>query len=840
MPFSKLSILIFLLSFTAITQAQNIQSPEAFLPTNYGERFTPHHLLVDYFKYVADQNEQVILQEYGKTYEKRPLIYAIISSPENMQRLETIRTDNLKRAGLIDGSPSSTPPVAIVWLSYGVHGNEAGASESSMAVLHALAQPDAKMKALLEKAVVILDPCINPDGYSRYTHWNWNVTNLTPDPHPIAREHREPWPGGRVNHYLFDLNRDWAWHTQVETQQRLDVYQQWMPHVHVDYHEMGHNSPYYFAPAAQPYHEYITKWQGEFQHEVGKNHAGYFDENGWLYYTREIFDLFYPSYGDTYPIFNGAIGMTHEQAGHGMAGCAILQENEDTLKIQDRIDHHLATSLSNIEISAKNAQQLSEKFTEYFEKTSSNPPGQYKSFVIPASNHPDKVKALCRFLDKHQIRYGRVSKDLKKQQAYNYATGQEESINIASEDLIISAYQPKAVLTQVLFEPQPFLVDSLTYDITAWALPHAYGLQAYALTNRLKAAQSFTPMVYAKPAFPKTAYAYLSPWGSLEDARFLGQLLQKNIKVRYATKAFSLDGQEHPAGTLVINLADNQHHPNFDQTVQQLAVQNERQLHAVQSGFSTKGYDLGSDKMHLIAKPRIAILQNDQTLANEFGQVWYYFEQNLGYPVTVIRDLNGTKLDKFNLLVLPEGYFSLDTDKLKSWMRNGGRTIAIGRALRALKDKDGFALNEFATDGDKAKAKKAKEKEVLDSRLNTYGHRERASLSDYIPGAIFRVKMDTTHPLAFGLPDYYFSLKTSSNTYQWLKKSWNVGYLEDKPMYLGFIGNKVKKRMDETTVFAVQSMGKGSVIYLVDNPLFRGFWEQGKCLFSNAVFIAGQ
>lgn len=840
MQYPKLLItfLILLVGFTS--NSQNIQSPQGFLPTSYGERFTPHHLLVDYFEYVAANNPQTILQEYGRTNERRPLLWAITSSPENMKNLETIRTDNLKRAGLLDGQPSGNKPVAIIWLSYGVHGNEAGASESSMSVIYALANPDEKMKGLLENAVVIVDPSINPDGYSRYTHWNWNATNKIIDPDPQAREHNEPWPGGRVNHYLFDLNRDWAWQTQVETQQRLEIYQQWMPHIHVDYHEMGHNSPYYFAPAAQPYHDYITDWQGDFQKEIGKNHANYFDKKGWLYYTREIFDLFYPSYGDTYPIFNGAIGMTHEQAGHSMAGCAIDLEHGDTLVLQDRINHHFTTSISNIEIGAKNAERLTQQFADYFKNSAKNPPGDYKTFVIPSSNNADKIARLCRFLDKHKIRYGTVDKASGKLQGYHYAKGQTQSFSIGANDLVISAYQPKAVLTQVLFEPNPFLVDSLTYDITAWSLPHAYGLDAYALKQQIKINKTFTPTPFRATRYPANAYAYLANWQSLDDTRFLGSLLQHKIKVRFSDKSFTMDGKSYAPGTLVMTRADNRKNEQFDKIVQQLAQQHQRNLTAAQSGFATNGHDIGSGHMRYIEMPKVAIYQDDKVSVYSFGQVWYAFEQNYEYPITVINSMSDHALSKYNVLIIPEGNPKVDAEVLKTWVSAGGRLIAIGSAVKTLHDKKGFNLVQYADDTEKSSAKRAEEKRALANRRDHYGQQERDAISDYMPGAIFKMKLDTTHPLAFGMSDHYFSLKTSSRAYPLLKDTWNVAYVDKKPLILGFVGANAKAKMKETAGFAVQSMGSGSVIYMIDNPLFRGFWEQGKFLFGNAIFLAGQ
>tara|TARA_R110002124_G_scaffold273595_1_gene443065 strand:- start:1051 stop:1938 length:888 start_codon:yes stop_codon:yes gene_type:complete len=289
-------ILLVGLSLQTLSFAQKIQSPNAFLGYDIGTEFSRHHQVVDYFKAVANAlPNQVKLEQYGKTNERRPLYLAYVSSKANIKNLETIRENNLKNTGLLEGSPTATD-VAIVWLSYNVHGNEASSTEAAMLTLYKLLT---ERKDLLENTVVIIDPCINPDGRDRYVNW-YNETASQPyDIDRQASEHNEPWPGGRPNHYLFDLNRDWAWATQVETQTRLIAYNKWMPHIHVDFHEQGINEPYYFAPAAEPFHEIISDWQRDFQTEIGKNHAKYFDAEGWLFFTRESFDLLYPSYGDT-------------------------------------------------------------------------------------------------------------------------------------------------------------------------------------------------------------------------------------------------------------------------------------------------------------------------------------------------------------------------------------------------------------------------------------------------------------------------------------------------------------------------------------------------------------
>ncbi len=401
--FMKFKVL-FITAFLTIGSlfSQTLQSPSEYLGYEIGTRFTRHHKVVDYFKYVSSTLSNVKLEKYGETNEHRPLYVSYISSKENIENLENIRKNNLEQTGIIAGNAKNNK--AIVWLSYNVHGNEASSTEASMLTLYELVTTK---KAWLENTVVIIDPCLNPDGRDRYVNW-YNQVKSTPfNTNQDGKEHAEPWPAGRPNHYLFDLNRDWAWATQVESAQRIAIYNKWMPHVHVDFHEQYINSPYYFAPAAEPFHEIISDWQRDFQVEVGKNHAKYFDKEGWLYFTKESFDLLYPSYGDTYPTYMGAIGMTYEQAGHGMAGLGINTDEGEVLTLKDRATHHVTTGLSTVEISSNNADKLNTEFVKFFDNNNF----KYKSYVLKNENN-DKTNRLKALLDTHEIKYENTKVEL--------------------------------------------------------------------------------------------------------------------------------------------------------------------------------------------------------------------------------------------------------------------------------------------------------------------------------------------------------------------------------------------------------------------------------------------
>jgi Zinc carboxypeptidase len=816
----KIFILLFItLCSTIQLLAQNIQSPSAFLGYDIGTQFSRHHQVVDYFKAVSNAfPNQVKLEQYGTTNERRPLYLAYVTSEANMKNLESIRENNLKNTGLLGGTPSSTD-VAIVWLSYNVHGNEASSTEAAMLTLYKLLT---ERKDLLENTVVIIDPCINPDGRDRYVNW-YNETASQPyDVDKQASEHNEPWPGGRPNHYLFDLNRDWAWATQVETQSRLKVYNKWMPHIHVDFHEQGPNEPYYFAPAAEPFHEVISDWQRDFQTQIGKNHAKYFDAEGWLFFTRERFDLFYPSYGDTYPTYMGAIGMTYEQGGHGMAGLGILNDEGHVLTLIERLTHHTTTGISTVEIASNNAKQLNAEFAKFFNNTNL----KYKSYVV--KGNLDNLNSLKTLLDKHEISYENPTSS--KITGYNYTTGQQSSINVDANALVVHSNQPKGKMVKVLFEPNAKLADSLTYDITAWSVPYAYGLDAVATTSKVASRK----MMEKKTVETLTdAYGYVSKWNSIDDAQFLAELLKQNFKVRFTEKPFTSSGKSFERGSLIITKGDNKHIKDFVSTLNTIAQNHAQSLNKISSGFSQTTPDIGSPDVKLINKQKVAILSGEGTSSLSYGEIWHFFEKQLKYPLTSINtdDLSRTNLSKYNVIIIPNGYYGSvlnDTNmtKLKDWVRSGGKVIAIDGALRSFAGKEGFSLNY-----------KDSENDSNDNNLTPYADREREYTNNLITGAIFKSKVDNTHPMAFGYKDYYFTLKLGSTSYNLLDSGYNVAHLNNTKVYSGFAGKDALKNLNQTLVFGEERMGSGSLIYMVDNTLFRSFWENGKLFLVNSVFF---
>ena len=797
--------------------SQSIKSPSEFLGYELGTQFTRHHEVVDYYQYVATAApDRVQLKEYGRTNERRPLMLAYVSSAENINNLETIRTEHLKST---DGNSNASK--AIVWLSYNVHGNESVSTEASMETIYELLT---SKQAYLENTVVIIDPCINPDGRDRYVNWYNQNKNSPNQINPDSKEHHEGWLSGRANHYMFDLNRDWAWLTQVESQQRLPMYNQWLPHIHVDFHEQGVDNPYFFAPSAEPFHEVITSFQRSFQETLGKNHARYFDANGWFYFTKERFDLFYPSYGDTYPTYNGAIGMTYEQGGSGRAGLGVITGIGDTLTLRDRIDHHKTTGLSTIEVASQNAGKLNQEFQKFYQPKNY----KYKSYVL--DGNIDKKMALTNLLDKHGIAYGWGKKGVVK--GFNYDTGTNGSIQTSENSLIISTNQKKGTLVKVLFEPDAKLNDSLTYDITAWSLPYAYGLNAVASSSIVDAISENKKEII--PDIPADSYAFITDWNSMTDARFLGELLQNDIRVRRAEKPFTSDGIMHDRGSLIITASDNKNLSDYITKLRSIAEKHSKILTPTTTGYVDKGKDFGSSYVGMITPVKVGVLSGEPTSTLRFGEVWHFFEQQLGYPLTVLDAdyFNRVDLSAYDVLVLPDGrgYRSFMNEamlgKIKDWVAAGGRIIAIGNAIDAIDGKEGFGIKT-----------RERKKDSTDLEVDLYENQQRERMKQAITGAIFKTKLDPTHPLAFGYGDTYFTLKLGNDSFEYLE-SGTVAYIENntKPV-AGFAGSEAQKTIANSLVFGVENHGRGQVVYMVDNPLFRGFWENGKLFFANALFM---
>ncbi|HNR42287.1 MAG TPA: M14 family zinc carboxypeptidase [Bacteroidales bacterium] len=820
---------------------QPVKSPDEFLGYELGTQFTFHHRAVDYFRYIAGQSECAEIIEYGTTYEGRPLCVCVVSEKANLAILDQYRNNNLIKAGLVKGDIAGSQ-LPIIWLAYNIHGNEAAGMETAMKTLYTLVSGSFPgSENWLRSCIIIIDPCQNPDGHELYVNRYRSSQNLHPNADGNSWEHNQGWPGARTNHYFFDLNRDWAWQTQVETVERLTLYRKFMPHVYADFHEMGSGSTFFFAPGADPWHEAITPWQRKFHEIMGKGNAALFDEKSKLYFTKEHYDLFFPAYSDTWPLFNGAAGFTYEQGGSGYAGLALRQESEDTLTLKKRIDGHFTASMATLKVSYENREKLIAEFNTFFRENAENPAFEFKSIIIKGSNDKTNLNDLLLLLDRNQIRYSPAGNTGKKYRGFDYLANVQGETTIEAGDILVSAFQPQARLVKVLFEPDSRITDSLSYDLTAWALPYTFNVKAFAIREKIvpgpKISEKNSPG--NMPPQNPDPYAYLVNFSGFSEMKLVSALQEKNIKVRHCFKPFSVNGTSFERGSYIITKADNRiAGENLDRIVTGLAGRLGVVLKPVSTGLVDEGKDLGSDYSPLLKKKKIALLCGDGTSSGAVGEIWYFFEREVDYPVTVINTSNAerTDLTSYDVLILAGGSYSKLNDIIIDFARKGGRVIALENSISVFASEKSTSLyKDNEARKTELKASADREKNDASLLLRKFEDERRYFLSERSAGSIYRVRIDSSHPYGFGLGNEWFVIKGSSS-YPLLSKGSNVGYIPENDPVAGFAGYKFRKQVKNTLVIGTEKIGEGEVVYIADNPYFRAYWKSGRILLWNVIF----
>ncbi len=787
-----------------------------------GERYHWHHEVAELAEGWANRSDRVELVTYGTTPEGRPLQLLAFGLPENVAHLDAIQAAQQARA---EGRPAEGPwsEIAVVWLSYDVHGNEASCTEAALEVMAELADPESeRAQRWLQDLVVLLDPCLNPDGHDRYVHFVSQRSNLVRNPDPGHWSHSEPWPGGRLNHYLFDLNRDWAWARQPETQARLAQYTSWLPHVHADFHEMGYDSPYYFAPAAAPYHDLITPWQRTFQEHVGEGTAAAFDAEHVRYFTREDFDLFYPSYGDTYPIFRGAIGMTYEQGGGPRSGLAVTQENGHVLTLEDRIAHHVMSTFALLDVCADQTPSLLSQSSAYFEAARSGTNGSFGAYVLPAGQ--PGLAQLLPLLAQHGIAFGHAPAPRTARPGYDYHQAVNRPVTWTADDWIIPSNQRHSTLLHAMMDPNPALEDSLTYDITAWALPYAFGVQCYGVGGSVAVAPTaFAPATH--PSSEPGAYGMAVIPTTAEGRALVAQAGAAGLAARLLTRPSHIGDRALPAGT-VCYLADDQHRADWADALNELRPASVEVI-GLESGHAASGVDLGSDAVRWMPVPRVAVLAGPGTRALSVGEIWWHFEAEWGISPTLLDAENLPSLEDWDVIVLPDGVRSRVAAQCEDFVQQGGTLMAIGDALDAVSRWESTSLTR--------RDRPAAEEQV---EAIPYGERRRHWASSSVEGAIFSLQVDDTHPIAYLEGERAFALKQGTAQWAPLERGHNVAvYASDDPIS-GFVGHTATTGLAQQLAIGVERVGSGQIVYFVDNPLFRGFWEEGKAYFDRAILFS--
>jgi hypothetical protein len=808
-------------------------SPAQVLGYELGERFTPYAGVREYARALAAAApDRVRYLPYGQTYEGRELFQLVIARPEVMARLDQVLATNAEltrpETSVQRAQQIAAQNPAVVYFSYGVHGNESSSSEAGMWTAYDLARGAPEVRGVLDQLVVVIDPVTNPDGRDRYVNWYSSVRGARPDPDPQAREHSEPWPGGRFNHYLFDLNRDWSWATQQETRQRLATWWRWNPQVHVDFHEMGYNSSYFFFPATAPinpiYPPYVLEWARRF----GNANAQAFDQHGWQYYTAEEFDLFYPGYGDSWPSLTGAIGMTYEQAGHGAAGQAVERTDGDTLTLKERALHHWTSSEATLRAAAAGKAQL---LADYASAARTAGVGEQDFLLVPGAD-VGRVRALVDHLRGQGIEVERAGAGFGAHAAAY--TGFPARSQFPAGTYRVRARQRLGRLAVTLLQQETRLRANFSYDISAWSLPYAYGVAAYRVAPGLGGSWSpvSAPSDPGTVAAPAAAYGYLLAPGAAETGAVM-RFLDAGGRARVLTKPATIAGRRWPAGSWFVPARG-------DDSLQARATRAGLGAYvtAVSTGHSDEGIDLGSENVVNVRRPRLAVISGEGVDPTSFGALWFFLDRQvgMGFDAVDVRDLGRVDLGKYDVVVLPDASERVvkgNTETLKGFVQRGGRLVALAGAAEAVAELAEIKVREPQKDTGNARARYLAGRE----------ERERQEWRQEVPGTVVAVTLDPAHPLAFGAgldsnPAQTFVLHQGSLVFEPGEGIETVAYFGASPQRIaGVISLENLKRLGQGGWLVSKRMGRGSVVLFADDPLFRLFWRSTQPLLLNAILL---
>ncbi len=806
-----------------ITYDESISTPEEVLGYVPGKWHVTHDKLVEYMRVLARQSDRITIENRGTTYEDRPLILLTITAPQNHANLDAIQANHLKLSEG-NGSMNTSDMPIVVYQGFSIHGNEASGSNAALLLAYHLAagQGDA-MDELLSNAVILFDPCFNPDGLQRFAGWvNQHKSNHV-NPDSYDREYDEAWPGGRTNHYWFDMNRDWLPVQLPESQARIETFHKWMPNILTDHHEMGTNATFFFQPGIPSRtHPLTPAMNQQLTREIGNYHAAELDKIGSLYYTEESYDDFYYGKGSTFPDINGSIGILFEQA--SSRGHAQNSDN-GVLTFPFTIRNQYTAGISTL----KAAVSMRKTILDYHQDFYSKARKEAGNGAIIFGDHTDagRTDALAKILMRHHIEVRGLKNDVTK----------NGKIYKKDYAYVVPKNQKNSRLIKAMFEKRTTFQDSLFYDISAWTFPLAFDMdydENASLSDGSNSKTTNTPNQVNKfQVFNSSNYAYLMPWNEYLTPKVLQKILSKELRAKVAMEQFSMNGVNYDYGTILIPV-QNQTLNNQDLGIflSKLQSENKVMFTPVNSGLTT-GIDLGSRQFRALKQPKIALLIGDGINPYDAGEIWHLLDQRYDIPVTKIdlTDINRKDLSRYNTIIVPNTYGSPENeviDQLKEWTRAGGTLIGYRSALRWMSTSKMLPL-EFATSSVEAK------NVSFEERSSFYG-------AQNIGGAIFETKLDRSHPIAFGYKDDQLPMFRNTSIFvKPAKESFrNPIQYTNHPLMSGYISEEKLEVLKGTVPFQHRNYGRGDVIGFTDNTQFRAFWYGTNKLLMNAIFFAEQ
>jgi len=807
-----------------------IPTPQQFLGYEIGSRYTRHDQLVAYFNELAKHSDKIKVEQIGTSYEGRPLLIATVTSAQNQQQLETLRRQHVTLADPAQPLSAAGNSPVVVWLGYSVHGNETSSGEAALLTAYYLvANRNADTAKWLQQAVVLFDPAQNPDGRDRAASWHNAYASSPASADPADKEHVEPFPQGRTNHYFTDLNRDWLALTQQDTRPKIVYFHQWYPNVQIDFHEMGKDSTYYFEPSPASMHSPLLPAASyEFNKTLAKYHAQALDALGSLYYTGENFDNFSPVYGSTYPDFHGAVGVTVEQA----SSRGRVQESVNgLLTFPFTIRNQVATGLGTVRGAVTERDGLLKLQKEFFQSALKQANQQpVKAFVFGDAKDPGLTRRLLDLLLQHQITV----------QALNAAVTVDGQRFEPGSAYVVPTAQPQFRLVHSIFAETPPIKGDVFYGSTSYAIAPAYGVAFAGSRSRVDGGERIAalPATRGGVSGGQAGYAYVFDWRDYNASRALYALQAKGVLTRAAfqpfTAATASGEQAFARGSVVVPVAGQTLAGDaLLAAVEEAARSSGVQVHALASGQSRSGIDLGSDSVKSLRKPAVALVMGEGVSATEIGSAWFLLDQQVQLPASKLdpAQLGKVNLDRYTTIVLSGGTYSgVDATAvaaLKRWINAGGSLVTYGSAAK-------WAIEQKLSD----EVLGAEEKEP-DGARRAFGDQRDIAAIERVSGNILSADVDTSHPLGFGLPrtqlainkENGISFKPSRNAFS------TVVRIDETPRVNGYLSETNRSRVAGAAWLLVSPQGQGNVVLFADDPAHRKYWHGTERLLLNAVFF---
>lgn len=807
-----------------ISYDNTIPKPADVIGHEVGEWHVTHDKLMFYMQTLAASSDRITIENRGTTFEGRPLLLLTVTSPKNHQNIETIRQQHVALSEGNANTDTANMPI-VVYQGFSIHGNEPSGSNAGLAYAYYLAAAQGpEIESLLDNMVILMDPSFNPDGLQRFAYWA-NIhksQNLNPDNN--EREYHEVWPGGRTNHYWFDMNRDWLPVQLPESRARIETFHKWLPNILTDHHEMGTNSTFFFQPGEPTrVHPLTPKINQELTKEIGSYHAKALDKIGSLYYSEENYDDYYYGKGSTFPDVNGSIGILFEQGssrGH-------IQESENgILTFPFTIRNQFTTALSTIE-AAKNMRTKILDYQKAFYADLRNEAARSKTKAIIFGDSKDASKTwhLAEILKRHKIKFHELASDatiggktFKKGHSY-----------------VVPMNQKNPRLINAMFEKRTTFTDSLFYDISAWTFPLAFNVDYAELSSLSNAGPEV--MDFEKPSGgvdKKSSYSYVFEWHEYYTPKVLNKILEKGLRAKAAMSPFTLEGTSYDYGSIMVPVQNQKLDSDGLYTfLNKIAQESSIKINGVSTGY-TQGIDLGSNDFEALKKQKVALLIGDGTRSYDAGEIWHLFDTRYDMKITKIdtRYFNSADLDSYTALILPGtgwgGSNLLDkkgAEKVKEWVKNGGTVIGYRNTA------NWFKSNEFMD--------LELRKDTLVAKNIPFDQKQDFQGAQVTGGAIFEAILDRSHPINYGYKNDRLALFRNTNIYLNPEKNSydNPIQYTNNPLLSGYISEENAELIKNSVPFKVKRMGKGRVVLFTDNTNFRAFWYGTNKLLMNAIFF---